>query len=85
MVKPGDEILLGRGQQFRVIDLVPFEEEDESEPLWASASWVLSARRSGPLAPRCPNDSRIESMQLGESTESGRQELPKPPEQPTGC
>jgi hypothetical protein len=30
MIKPGEEILLGAGQRFRVIDVVPFEEEDES-------------------------------------------------------
>jgi hypothetical protein len=30
MIKPGEEILLGAGQRFRVLDVVPFEEEDES-------------------------------------------------------
>ena len=30
MIKPGEEIHLGAGQRFRVIDVVPFEEEDES-------------------------------------------------------
>jgi hypothetical protein len=30
MIKPGDEIHLGAGQRFRVLDVVPFEEEDES-------------------------------------------------------
>jgi hypothetical protein len=30
MIHPGDEIHLGAGQRFRVIDVVPFEEEDES-------------------------------------------------------
>ncbi len=30
MIKPGEEIHLGVGQRFRVIDVVPFEEEDES-------------------------------------------------------
>ena len=30
MIRPGDEILLGTGQRFRVLDVVPFEEEDES-------------------------------------------------------
>ena len=30
LIKPGEEILLGAGQRFRVVDVVPFEEEDES-------------------------------------------------------
>ena len=30
MIKPGEEILLGAGKRFRVLDLVPFDEEDES-------------------------------------------------------
>jgi hypothetical protein len=30
MIKPGEEILLRAGQRFRVLDVVPFEEEDES-------------------------------------------------------
>jgi hypothetical protein len=30
VIKPGEEIHLGAGQRFRVIDVVPFEEEDES-------------------------------------------------------
>jgi hypothetical protein len=30
MIKPGEEILLGAGQRFRLLDVVPFEEEDES-------------------------------------------------------
>jgi hypothetical protein len=30
MVKAGEEIHLGAGQRFRVLDVVPFEEEDES-------------------------------------------------------
>lgn len=30
MIKPGDEIHFGAGQRFRVLDVVPFEEEDES-------------------------------------------------------
>ena len=29
MIKPGEEIHLGAGQRFRVIDVVPFDEEDE--------------------------------------------------------
>jgi hypothetical protein len=30
MIKPGEEIHLGAGQRFRVLDVVAFEEEDES-------------------------------------------------------
>ena len=30
MIRPGEEIHLGAGQRFRVVDVVPFEEEDES-------------------------------------------------------
>ena len=30
MIKPGEEIHLGAGQRFRVLDVVPFDEEDES-------------------------------------------------------
>jgi hypothetical protein len=30
MIKPGEEIHFGAGQRFRVVDLVSFEEEDES-------------------------------------------------------
>jgi hypothetical protein len=30
MIQPGEEILVGNGRRLRVLDLVPFEEEDES-------------------------------------------------------
>ena len=30
MIEPGEEILVGNGRRFRVLDVVPFEEEDES-------------------------------------------------------
>jgi hypothetical protein len=30
MIHPGDEIHLSAGQRFRVLDVVPFDEEDES-------------------------------------------------------
>jgi hypothetical protein len=30
MVKPGEAILVGNGRRFRVLDVVPFDEEDES-------------------------------------------------------
>ena len=30
VIKPGEEILLGAGRRFRVLDVVPFDEEDES-------------------------------------------------------
>jgi hypothetical protein len=28
MIKPGDEIIAGSNEHFRVVDVVPFEEED---------------------------------------------------------
>ena len=30
MVKPGEEIIAGDNQWFRVVDVVPFDQEDES-------------------------------------------------------
>ncbi len=30
MIYPGEEIIAGRNERFRVLDVVPFEEEDES-------------------------------------------------------
>jgi hypothetical protein len=30
MIKPGEEILLGAGQHYTVLAVVPFEDEDES-------------------------------------------------------
>jgi hypothetical protein len=30
MIKPGDETIADKNQRFRVLDVVPFEEEDES-------------------------------------------------------
>ena len=30
MIKPGEEIIAGKNERFRVVDVVPFEEEDES-------------------------------------------------------
>jgi hypothetical protein len=30
MIHPGEEILLGGGQHFRVLDVVPFAEEEDS-------------------------------------------------------
>jgi hypothetical protein len=30
MIKPGEEILFGNGRRFRVLDVVPFGEADES-------------------------------------------------------
>jgi hypothetical protein len=30
MVKPGEEILVGNGRRFRVLAVLPFEEEDHS-------------------------------------------------------
>ena len=30
MINPGEEIIAGKNEHFRVLDVVPFEEEDES-------------------------------------------------------
>jgi hypothetical protein len=30
MIRPDEEILVGNGRRFRVVAVVPFEEEDES-------------------------------------------------------
>jgi hypothetical protein len=30
MIKPGEEIIAGKNERFRVVDVVPFDEEDES-------------------------------------------------------
>ena len=30
MIKPGEEIIAGKNEHFRVVDVVPFDEEDES-------------------------------------------------------
>jgi hypothetical protein len=30
MIKPGQEILVGNGRRFRVVDIVPLHEEDDS-------------------------------------------------------
>jgi hypothetical protein len=30
MIKPGEEIVFGNGRRFRVLDVVTFDEEDES-------------------------------------------------------
>ena len=30
VIKPGEEIFVGNGRRHRVLDVVPFEEEDES-------------------------------------------------------
>ena len=30
MIKPGEEIIAGHNHRFRVVDVVPFHEEDES-------------------------------------------------------
>jgi hypothetical protein len=46
MIKPGEEILFGNGRRLRVLDVVPFEEEDESR----SSDCCRSKRRSADLA-----------------------------------
>jgi hypothetical protein len=38
MIKPGEEIIAGDNQRFRVIDVVPFGEEDESPFVGCSRS-----------------------------------------------
>jgi hypothetical protein len=30
MIRPGEEVLVGNGRRLRVLDFVPFEEDDES-------------------------------------------------------
>ena len=30
MIKPGEEIVAGKNEHFRVVDVVPFKEDDES-------------------------------------------------------
>jgi hypothetical protein len=30
MIKPGEEIIAGNNQHYRVVDVVPFDEEDDS-------------------------------------------------------
>ena len=30
MIQPGEEIIAGKNEHFRVVDVVPFAEEDES-------------------------------------------------------
>ena len=40
-IKPGDEIHIGAGQRFRVLDVVPFDEEDESP--FVGLLWVEAA------------------------------------------
>jgi hypothetical protein len=44
MIKPGEEIHLGAGQRFRVLNVVPFDEEDESP--FVDRLGPLSKRRS---------------------------------------
>jgi hypothetical protein len=42
MIRPGEEILVGNGRRFRVLAVVPFDEEDESR--WSGC--YRSRRRS---------------------------------------
>jgi hypothetical protein len=49
LVRPGEEILVGNGRRFRVLDVVPFEEEDES-PLVG----LLKVEALQALTPRPP-------------------------------
>ena len=53
MIRPGEEILVGNGRRFRVVDVVPFEKEDESPfvgllRVEAEGNW----QRSGERVPR---------------------------------
>ena len=42
MIRPDEEIHLGAGQRFRVLDVVPFEEEDESPFVGLLQGWALT-------------------------------------------
>jgi len=44
MIHPGEKILLGAGRRCRVLDVVPFEDEDESP--FVDRLGPLSKRRS---------------------------------------
>ena len=44
-IKPGDEIHVGAEKRFRVLDVVPFEEEDESPFMGSYRLWPPSQRR----------------------------------------
>jgi len=44
MIHPGEKILLGAGRRCRVLDVVPFDEEDESP--FVDRLGPLSKRRS---------------------------------------
>ena len=46
MIKPGEEILFGNGRRFRVVDVVPFEEEDESPFVGLTIYTALSSHSS---------------------------------------
>jgi hypothetical protein len=48
MIRPGEEILLGAGKRFRVLDVVPFEEKDESP--FVGLLQVEAAQTQGALA-----------------------------------
>jgi hypothetical protein len=50
MIKPGEEIIAGNSQRFRVLDVVVFDAEDESPFVG-----LLKLRRS--LGPRSDNSS----------------------------
>ena len=43
MIKLGEEVLLGAGQWFRVLDVVPFDEEDD-----APFGWLLQVEAASP-------------------------------------
>ena len=49
MIKPGEEIIAGNNQRFRVVDVVPFEEEDDRRSSDCYGSWPH--RAVGSLGP----------------------------------
>jgi hypothetical protein len=42
MIKPGEEILFGAGRRFRVVAVIPFEEEDESPDTKSRETYVCT-------------------------------------------
>jgi len=47
MVRVGEELFFGGGQRFRVLDVVPFEEEDESRFVGLQGAARLCRRYAG--------------------------------------
>ncbi len=57
MIKPGEEILVGNGRRFRVLDVVPFDEEDES-PFVGLLRVEAGTSKSGAVRGRHPPPGR---------------------------